>query len=263
MTRSLAWLGTPSLLVCLLLPAACKKKDGDGAAAPAKDSTGAQEPAGGGAAGGSGSAPTDSDRGGGTPGSDPAQGKFTLEEATQGLGGSGALMARISTSKGNLECTLFEKKTPITVASFVGLARGLRPWQDPNTRTWKKEPFFDGLSFHRVIPKFMIQGGDPISRNPRAPNQGTGGPGYELPDEFPAGLSFDRPGLMGMANAGPGTGGSQFFITEKPTMNLNGKHTIFGECAPLDVVTNIARVPRDADDKPNDPITMRVEIYRK
>jgi peptidyl-prolyl cis-trans isomerase A (cyclophilin A) len=199
------------------------------------------------------------------PGGDPEKGDFTLEEATAGLAGTGTLMAKISTAKGDMSCELFFDAAPKTVASFVGLARGVRPWQDPRTGAWKKAPFFDGLAFHRVIPAFMIQGGDPLSADYKNPRTGEGGPGYELPNETRPDLKFDRPGRLAMANAGPDTGGSQFFITEVAKSSLDGGYTIFGQCDGEEVVKQIARVPVDSpsNNKPLEPVTMKVEIYRK
>jgi peptidyl-prolyl cis-trans isomerase A (cyclophilin A) len=201
----------------------------------------------------------------GTPGADPEKGDFTLEEATAGLPGQGTLMAKISTAKGDLHCELFFDAAPKTVASFIGLARGLRAWQDPKTGEWVKKPFFDGLAFHRVIPAFMIQGGDILSRDYNNPDIGAGGPGYELPNETKPDLKFDRAGRLAMANAGPDTGGSQFFVTEVPRKSLDGSYTIFGQCDGEDVVKQIARVAVDSPDhnKPVEPVTMKVEIYRK
>jgi peptidyl-prolyl cis-trans isomerase A (cyclophilin A) len=198
-------------------------------------------------------------------GPDPEKGDFTLEEATAGLAGTGTLMARITTPKGELNCELFFDVAPKTVASFVGLARGVRPWQDPQTGAWKKTPYFDGLAFHRVIPAFMIQGGDVLSRDYNNPGIGSGGPGYELPNETKADVKFDKPGRLAMANAGPDTGGSQFFITEGPKKSLDGGYTIFGQCDGENVVKEIARVAVDSPDhnKPLEPVTMKVEIYRK
>jgi peptidyl-prolyl cis-trans isomerase A (cyclophilin A) len=187
---------------------------------------------------------------------DPAKGKFTLEEATKGLPGSGPLTAKIETTQGTFTCELYEKQTPITVANFVGLARGVRPWKDPKTGQWVKKPYYDGLVFHRVIPGFMIQGGDPLG-------VGTGNPGYKFADEIVPELKFDKPGLMAMANAGPVTNGSQFFITESKPEYLNGRHTIFGACDPLSLVTKIAGVDRGPRDKPTvDVVMKKVTISR-
>jgi peptidyl-prolyl cis-trans isomerase A (cyclophilin A) len=182
---------------------------------------------------------------------DPAKGKFTLEQATKGLSGSGPLTAKIETTLGTFTCELYDKQAPITVANFVGLARGLRPWKDPKTGKWEeKKPFYDGLIFHRVIPGFMIQGGDPLG-------VGTGNPGYRFEDEFSPELKFDKPGLLAMANAGPGTNGSQFFITEGTPQHLTGRHTIFGLCEPMSLVTKIAGVKRGPRDKPETDVVMK------
>jgi peptidyl-prolyl cis-trans isomerase A (cyclophilin A) len=145
---------------------------------------------------------------------------------------------------------------PVTVANFVELATGKREWRDPRDRRQKTEPLYDGTIFHRVIPNFMIQGGDPEGT-------GRGGPGYDFEDEVPAGgPSFDRPGLLAMANAGPNTNGSQFFVTVAATPHLTGKHTIFGEVTEgMDVVYAIATVPTGAQDRPaTDVVLERVEI---
>ncbi len=190
--------------------------------------------------------------------------ELTLEQATAGLG-EGKLRAEIETDLGKIDCELFPDKAPKTVASFVGLARGLRAYQDPNSRQWVKGPFFDGLTFHRVIPDFMIQGGDPLSRGAGSGTVGTGGPGYSLPDELAPDLKFDRPGRLAMANSGPrtGSGGSQFFITEVPYPSLDGGYVIFGQCEGLDVVKKIARVPKKRGDEPAEPVRMKVEITKK
>ncbi len=199
------------------------------------------------------------------PGTDPEKGDFTLEEASAGLAGVGPLMAKISTAKGDIVCELFFDVAPKTVASFVGLARGTRAWQDPKTGAWKKAPYFDGLAFHRVIPAFMIQGGDALSRDYNHPGIGSGGPGYALPDEVSADVKFDKPGRLAMANSGHNTSGSQFFVTEVPRSMLDGKYTIFGQCEGADVVKEVARVPVDSPghNKPLEPVTMRVEIFRR
>lgn len=142
--------------------------------------------------------------------------------------------AAFQTSLGTIVCRLFPEKTPMTCANFIELAEGTREWKDPRTGAKVKRPFYDGLVFHRVIPEFMIQGGCPLGR-------GTGDPGYKFKDEFDPSLKFDRPGLLAMANSGPNTNGSQFFITEVPTQWLTNKHTIFGEVVSgLDLVTKIA-----------------------
>jgi peptidyl-prolyl cis-trans isomerase A (cyclophilin A) len=186
---------------------------------------------------------------------DPAKGKFTIEEATKGVPGSGTLTAKIETTLGTFTCELYEKQTPITVANFVGLARGLRPFKD-KTGQWVKKPFYDGLIVHRVIPGFMIQGGDPLG-------SGIGNPGYKFADEIVPELKFDKPGLLAMANAGPVTNGSQFFITEGTPGYLNGKHTIFGLCEPLSLVTKITGVERGPRDKPaTDVVMKKVTISR-
>ncbi|HTO98464.1 MAG TPA: peptidylprolyl isomerase [Myxococcales bacterium] len=149
--------------------------------------------------------------------------------------GKGDLYAVFQTSRGNIVVKLFEKDAPKTVANFVGLASGKQEWIDPRTGQKSKAKLYDGTVFHRVIPQFMIQGGDPLGT-------GTGGPGYRFEDEFQSGRKFDKPGLLAMANAGPNTNGSQFFITEVPTPHLNNRHTIFGEVVKGgDLVPQIAR----------------------
>ncbi len=168
------------------------------------------------------------------------------------------LYAVFHTNQGRIVCALFPKKAPKTVANFVELAEGTKEWTHPGTgKTMKDKRFYDGLIFHRVIPRFMIQGGDPLGK-------GFGGPGYQFEDEFHESLKFDRPGLLAMANSGPGTNGSQFFITEAPTPHLTGRHTIFGQVVDgMEMVTKIANVPRSARDLPNDPVVMeKVEIVR-
>jgi peptidyl-prolyl cis-trans isomerase A (cyclophilin A) len=160
--------------------------------------------------------------------------------------------AVLDTSMGRITCRLFDKQAPITVANFIGLADGTKPWTDPvSKQKMTGKPFYNGTTFHRVIPEFMIQGGDPTAT-------GTGDPGYMFEDELDPNLNFDVPGRLAMANSGPRTNGSQFFITEVPTTHLNQKHTIFGQCdqASLSVVSAIARVQRDADDKPLQPVTL-------
>ena len=167
------------------------------------------------------------------------------------------LYATITTSMGTIVAKLFEEESPKTVKNFADLAMGRKAWTDPKTNARVTRPLYNGLTFHRVIPGFMIQGGDP---------EGTGRGGTDvIPDEFHPSLTFDRPGRFGMANAGLGTGSSQFFITEVPTPHLNGKHTIFGQVIEgQDVVEKIARVPSNPDNRPNTPVRMtRVTITRE
>ena len=161
--------------------------------------------------------------------------------------------AVLDTSMGRITCKLFSKEAPETVANFVGLAQGTKDWTDPVThKKMHNKPLYDGTQFHRVIPEFMIQGGDPTAT-------GMGDPGYMFQDEFDPNLNFDVPGRLAMANSGPNTNGSQFFITEVPTEHLNQKHTIFGQCddSSILVVKTIARVERDGNDKPIDPVILK------
>ena len=160
------------------------------------------------------------------------------------------LFATFQTSMGNVVVKLFTKDAPKTVENFVGLATGAKSWKDPNSGQQQEgKPLYDGTIFHRVIPNFMIQGGDPLGT-------GTGGPGYKFEDEFQSGKSFDKPGYLAMANSGPNTNGSQFFITEVPTPHLNNHHTIFGEVVKgQDIVTSIAHAPAPGS-RPNPQITL-------
>jgi len=165
----------------------------------------------------------------------PAQDKKMANQASGIPQGKGDLFAIFQTSAGSITCRLLEQEAPETVANFVGLATGSKEWTDPRTGEKTKKPLYDGTIFHRVIPNFMIQGGDPLGT-------GTGDPGYRFKDEFQSGRRFDKPGLLAMANAGANTNGSQFFITEVPTPHLNNKHTIFGECIQgFELVPKIAR----------------------
>jgi len=164
--------------------------------------------------------------------------------------------ATFVTSEGTFKAKLLDENAPTTVANFVDLASGKREWRDPRDNERKTDKLYDGTIFHRVIPDFMIQGGDPLG-------SGTGGPGYKFEDEFPPnGPKFDKPGLLAMANAGPNTNGSQFFVTVIPTPWLNNKHTIFGEVSEgMDVVTKISNLPTGAQDRPQtDVVLERVEI---
>ncbi len=161
---------------------------------------------------------------------------------------------------GRLTCRLYSQQAPITVANFIGLADGTKDWTDPSTlKKVHGQPFYNGTTFHRVIPSFMIQGGDRMGN-------GMGDPGYLFADEIDPTLTFDVPGRLAMANSGPSTNGSQFFITEDPVPELNGKHTIFGQCDAHSVllVASIARVERDPNDKPTTPVVIRkVTIVRE
>ena len=158
--------------------------------------------------------------------------------------------AIFDTSLGEITCELFPDKAPVTVQNFVGLASGTKEFVDPKSGERTKRPFYDGLGFHRVIPNFMIQGGCPLG-------QGTGGPGYKFKDEFTDDLSFDRPGRLAMANAGPGTNGSQFFITVAPTNWLDKHHTIFGQVVKgMDVVDKIVNTPKGSNDRPKTAVVM-------
>lgn len=169
------------------------------------------------------------------------------------------LMATLKTNKGDITLELFDNHAPKTVDNFVGLADGTKDWRDPKTGEQSNQPFYDGLGFHRIISNFMLQGGCPLGT-------GTGDAGYKFDDEFHPDLSFDRPYLLAMANAGPGTNGSQFFITLIPTDWLNRKHTIFGEVADSSsraVVDAIGTIATDARDRPVDPVVIEhVEINR-
>jgi peptidyl-prolyl cis-trans isomerase A (cyclophilin A) len=159
--------------------------------------------------------------------------------------------AHVETSEGSFTIRLFAEEAPNTVANFVGLAEGTREWTDPATGEKKQEPFYDGVIFHRVINGFMIQGGDRLG-------VGTGGPGYRFEDEFHQGLRHDRAGILSMANAGPNTNGSQFFITLAPTPHLDNRHSVFGEVVEgLEIVQRIGAVPTGRQDRPVTPVVMR------
>lgn len=170
------------------------------------------------------------------------------------------VLAKFVTSEGNFTAELFEADAPKTVANFIGLATGSKQWTDPRTGAAKtKTPFFNGLTFHRVIANFMIQGGDPLGN-------GTGGPGYKFGDEFQSGRKMDKAGILAMANAGPGTNGSQFFITLREVNYLNGKHTVFGEIVEgMDVISKIGVVKTTKPgDKPVTPVVIKsVTIERQ
>jgi peptidyl-prolyl cis-trans isomerase A (cyclophilin A) len=159
----------------------------------------------------------------------------------------------MDTSMGRITCQFFQSQAPKTVANFIALAEGAKDWTDPVTgKKQHHKPLYDGTIFHRVIPEFMIQGGDPAGT-------GAGDPGFSFEDEFDPNLNFDVPGRLAMANSGPNTNGSQFFITEVPTEHLNQHHTIFGQCdeSSVLVVTTIARVQTDGQDKPVTPVVLK------
>lgn len=169
------------------------------------------------------------------------------------------LYATLHTSAGPIRLQLLPDHAPKTVGNFVGLAEGTQEWRNPVTRATQSAPLYDGTVFHRVISGFMLQGGDPLGN-------GTGGPGYSFGDEFHPDLAFTRPYLLAMANSGPATNGSQFFITVGPTPHLTGKHTIFGEVADeasRQVVDAIATMPTDGRDRPTKDVTITsVDIER-
>ena len=168
-----------------------------------------------------------------------------------------ATYAHFETNLGNFTAELFEDKTPKTVANFTELADGTREWKHPKTGEKHKKPYYDGIIFHRVIQGFMIQGGDPLG-------EGRGGPGYQFADEFHPDLRHDRVGILSMANAGPNTNGSQFFITLAPTPHLDRRHSVFGAVVKgLDVIEKIGRVPTDKNDRPITPVVMNKVTIEK
>jgi peptidyl-prolyl cis-trans isomerase A (cyclophilin A) len=176
---------------------------------------------------------------------------LSKEQAMKDVSQGKDIYATFDTSQGTIVVKLFTKDAPKTVENFVALATGSKKWVDPNTHQPSTKPLYDGTIFHRVISNFMIQGGDPLGN-------GTGDPGYKFEDEFQSGKTFDKPGILAMANSGPNTNGSQFFITEVPTPWLNGRHTIFGEVVSgLDVVTKIVNVPKGAGDRPTTPVVLK------
>ena len=174
-----------------------------------------------------------------------------------GIKAGATIGVKFHTTLGEIACSLLPDVAPQTVLNFVQLAEGGKEWTHPKTKEKSTSKLYDGTIFHRVIPKFMIQGGDPLG-------SGRGGPGYRFEDETTPEVIFDEPGLLAMANSGPNTNGSQFFITDrsKPT-HLNGRHTIFGRCENLDVVEAIATTPKGKRDRPEtDVVLERVEITR-
>jgi peptidyl-prolyl cis-trans isomerase A (cyclophilin A) len=167
------------------------------------------------------------------------------------------LYATLRTTQGDIEIRLFANHAPKTVANFVDLATGAKEWTDPRSGAKTTAPLYDGTIFHRVIPGFMLQAGDPLG-------SGRGGPGYKFADEFHPELSFNRPYLLAMANSGPGTNGSQFFITVAPTGWLDRKHTIFGEVTRgQDVVDAISKTPTGAQDRPKEDVVLQQVVVER
>jgi peptidyl-prolyl cis-trans isomerase A (cyclophilin A) len=160
------------------------------------------------------------------------------------------IYAHFDTTEGKFTVRLFDKEAPKTVENFVGLAEGTREWTDPQSREKKKAPYYDGVVFHRIIDGFMIQGGDRLGT-------GTGGPGYTFGDEFHPSRKHDKAGVLSMANAGPNTNGSQFFITLGPTPHLDNRHSVFGEVVSgIEVVRRIGSVKTGRQDRPETPVVM-------
>lgn len=188
---------------------------------------------------------------------DSAPGEDALARYTADLPGNGPLIATIHTTSGAIRCELAEKQAPRTVANFVGLARGKKAWTDPQSNAAEVgTPYYDSAIFHRVIPGFMIQGGD-------RSGTGHGGPGYEIPDEFSPELRHDAAGVLSMANRGPNTGGSQFFIMLAAAPHLDNRHSIFGKCDNLSVVQALAHTPTDAQNRPlQPPVIESIQISR-
>jgi peptidyl-prolyl cis-trans isomerase A (cyclophilin A) len=186
---------------------------------------------------------------------DPLNGKFSLADATEGLPAGKTLHATLETELGTLNCELLADKAPLTVANFVGLARGLRPFKDVG-RNWVKRPAYDGTTFHRVIKGFMIQGGDPNGT-------GQGEPGYVIPDERWEGATHNKRGQLCMANRGPNTNGMQFFITDAAAPHLDRSYTIFGQCGPDNVMDKLAGVAVEGDRSLKPTLIRKVTISRK
>jgi peptidyl-prolyl cis-trans isomerase A (cyclophilin A) len=159
-------------------------------------------------------------------------------------------IATLQTSLGDVRCILRHELAPNTVRNFVELAQGRRAWTDPTSGKPTTRPLYNGTVFHRVIPDFMIQGGDPLG-------DGTGGPGYTFADEAAEKSNFERSGLLAMANRGPDTNGSQFFLTDAPAPHLNGKHTVFGDCGNPEVIHRIATTPKGEADRPTTPVVLK------
>lgn len=187
---------------------------------------------------------------------DPMGGEFTLDQATEGLEGSGPLKAVINTDLGQIDCVLFSDKAPRTVANFVGLARGKRPWWNPFDGEWVTQPYYRGLAFNEVIPSSHIRGGSLIRTEAL-------GPGYSIPDEISEDLVHDEAGVLSMASDGPNTNGAEFIILDGPAPHLNGRNTIFGRCEPTDPVFRIARVPQGANHRPLTDVIIRSIVIER
>ncbi|MEM9067816.1 MAG: peptidylprolyl isomerase [Myxococcota bacterium] len=191
---------------------------------------------------------------------DPEGGDFTIDEAVEGLGTDGTLVAELSTSLGTFFCDLYTDKAPNTVANFIGLARGLRPWWDARHGQWRRFRYYDNTIFHRVIPDYLIQGGDYL-------RGGDGPVGYSIPDEPHDTLAHDRAGQLCMASTGVNENGAQFFITDgaRPDLDADSQFTIFGQCRPIEMVERIARVPQGDDNRPRTDLflnTIRIQRVR-
>jgi peptidyl-prolyl cis-trans isomerase A (cyclophilin A) len=188
---------------------------------------------------------------------DPVEGPYTLARATEGLEGAGALVAVIHADLGRLRCVLDAEKAPTTVAAFVGLARGKRPWWDPYRGEWVERAFYNGLNVYRVIPGTKVEGGCPQSA-------GEGGPGFTYVPEIVAGFGHDAAGVLSMVVDDDGRAGSRFFVTDGPAPHFNGRHAPFGRCTPTDAVFRFARVPQAGENRPLTDIMIRsVAIERE
>ena len=182
---------------------------------------------------------------------------FGLGANANGQEKKGLLYATLKTSMGDIVVQLFDDKAPKTVANFVGLASGTKEWTDSKTGEKVKKPLYNGTIFHRVIPGFMIQGGDPLG-------SGMGGPGYRFEDEFHADLRHTKGGILSMANSGPNTNGSQFFITLAPTLHLDNRHSVFGEVVKgQDVIVAIGNTARDARDRPTKDVVLKEVVISR
>lgn len=187
----------------------------------------------------------------------PPIGSESPQDILNAVPGEGKLVATLHTNHGDLVVDLYEDQAPKTVANFVGLAMGTKTWADPETGELRRDPFYDGVIFHRIIKNFMIQGGDRTGT-------GRGGPGYRFEDEFHPELRHTGPGILSMANAGPHTNGSQFFICETATPHLDGRHAVFGKARDAELVSKIASVPTARGDRPvEDVVIERVSVTRE